>query len=179
MAEFAINDSVSPTTGFSPFQLMYGISPRKPIDMITRSKALIVEEFIKGMTTAISHAQENIMKAQTSMKIQADKHHRDHPFQIRDKVMLNTQNLNLRATHSHKLSHRWIRPFPIIGQKHKDSFKLDLPGNLKIHPIFHANLLKKWITNDDMQFPDRHQAPPLLILVNNSEEFEVDAIINK
>ena len=28
MAEFAINDSVSPTTGFSPFQLMDGFHPR-------------------------------------------------------------------------------------------------------------------------------------------------------
>ena len=54
MAEFAINDSVSPTTGFSPFQLMYGMHPRKPIDMITGSKAPAAEEFVKEMTMVIS-----------------------------------------------------------------------------------------------------------------------------
>jgi hypothetical protein len=88
MAEFAINDSVSPTTGFTPFQLMYGIHPRKPIDMIAESKAPAAEEFIKGMTTAINKARENIDRAQLAMKIQADKRRRDHSFKIGDMVIV-------------------------------------------------------------------------------------------
>ena len=56
MAEFAINDSVSPTTGFSPFQLMYGMHPRKPIDMIAESRTPAAADFIKEMMTVISRA---------------------------------------------------------------------------------------------------------------------------
>ena len=179
MAEFAINDSISPTTGFSPFQLMYGMNPQKPIDMITGSKAPAAEEFVKEMTTAISRAQENIVKAQTSMKDQADKHRRDHPFQIGDKVMLNTKNLNLPSSHSCKLSPKWIGPFEVTECRHKDSFKLDLQGKLKIHPVFHANLLKPWICNDDIKFPNHVQDPPPAVIIDNQEEFEVDAIIDK
>jgi hypothetical protein len=54
MAEFAINDSVSESTRFSPFQLMYGMHPRKPIDMITESKAPAADDFLKEMLTTIS-----------------------------------------------------------------------------------------------------------------------------
>ena len=136
MAEFAINDSISPTTGFTPFQLMYGMHPRKPIDIIAESKAPAAQEFIDQMTTAISTARERINRAQIAMKIQADKKHRDHQLKIGDKVMLSTKNLKLPLMHSCKLSPKWIGPFAIIGQKHKNSFELDLEGKFQIHPVF-------------------------------------------
>ena len=154
MAEFAINDSVSVTTKFSPFQLMYGMNPRKPINMVNESKAPAAEEFIKEMISAITRARDNITKAQAAMKAQADKHCRDHTFQIGDKVMLSTKNLNLKSTHSRKLSPKWVGPFKIIEQSHKDSFQLDLEGKFNIHPVFHVNLLKPYKENDDTLFPD-------------------------
>jgi rubrerythrin len=179
MAEFAINDSVSPTTGFTPFQLMYGMHPRKPIDMIAESKAPAAEEFIKRMTAAINKTRENIDRAQLAMKIQADKRRRDHSFKIGDMVMLSTKNLKLPSTHSRKLSPKWIGPFKIIGQRHKDSFQISLPQDFKIHPVFHVNLLKPWINNDSQEFPDRHQDPPPAVIINDQEEFEAEAIIKK
>ena len=158
---------------------MYSMHPRKPIDMITGSKAPAAEEFVKEMTMVISQARENIVKAQTSMKAQADKHRRDHTFQIGDQVMLNTRNLNLPSTHSCKLSPKWIGPFQIIGSRHKASFKLDLQGKFKIHLVFHVSLLKPWIGNNDSKFPGRHQDPPPPVIIDDQEEFEVEAIIDK
>jgi hypothetical protein len=113
------------------------------------------------------------------MKIQADKRRRDHNFQIGDKVMLNAKNLKLPSMHSRKLSPKWVGPFKIIGQKHKDSFELDLDGKFQIHPVFHVNLLKPWIDNDNEEFPDRHQDPPPAVIVDDEEEFEAEAIIKK
>ena len=113
------------------------------------------------------------------MKTQADKKCRDHQLKIGDKVMLSTKNLKLLSTHSHKLSPKWVGPFMIIGQKHKNSFELDLEGKFQIHPVFHVNLLKPWMANDNSEFPDRHQDPPSAIIINDEEEFEVEAIIKK
>ena len=128
--------------------------PQKPIDMIVESKAPAADEFLNKMIRAISHAWENIIKSQMAMKIQADKHHRDHNFQIGDKVMLSTRNLKLPSMHSCKLSPKWVGPFTITGQKHKDSFELDLKVKFQIHLVFHANLLKPWINNNAQEFPD-------------------------
>ena len=155
------------------------MNPQKPIDMIAESKAPEAVKFVKEMTTMISRAWENIIKAQSRMKIQADKHCRDHTFQIRDKVMLHTQNLNLPTSHSQKLSPKWVGPFMIIRQKHKDSFKLDLQGRFKVHLVFHVNLLKPWIDSDESEFPNHHQDPPSPVIINNQEEFVVHSIVNK
>jgi hypothetical protein len=179
MAEFAINDSVSESTRFSPFQLMYGMHPRKPLDMIKESRAPAADDFLNEMITAISRARENIVKTQLAMKEQADKHRREHSFKIGDQVMLSTKNLKLPSTHSRKLSPKWVGPFEIIRQKHKDSFELDLDGKFKIHPVFHVNLLKPWIDNNDTEFPDRHQDPPPTVIIDGEEEFEAEAIVKK
>ena len=96
----AINNSVNISTGFSPFKLMYGIEVRTPITPIIESDAPAADEFIKQMTNAIDSARANILKAQASQKTQADKHCRDHNFQVGDKVGLSTKNLNIPATHS-------------------------------------------------------------------------------
>jgi hypothetical protein len=113
------------------------------------------------------------------MKLQADKHRRGHNFQVGDKVMLSAKNLKLPSMHSRKLSPKWVGPFTIIGQKHRDSFELDLDEKFQIHPVFHVNLLKPWISNNDQEFPDRHQEPPAATIIDDREEFEAEAIIKK
>src|SRR4051812_18279645 len=81
--------------------------------------------------------------------------------------------------HSHKLSPKWVGPFLIINQKHKDSFELDLQGKFNIHLVFHANLLKPYLENDETEFPDRHQDPPEPIRINDENEYEVEEILKK
>src|SRR4051794_11773580 len=47
MVEYAINDTVSDSTGYIPFQLMYRKHPKKPIDILDRRLITpMVEEYI-------------------------------------------------------------------------------------------------------------------------------------
>ncbi len=179
MAEFAINSSVNVSTGMTPFRLIHGKEPCLPIDLDLESNTPAAADFVKLMTQMINKAWDNIVKAQTSQKTQADKYCRDHTFQIRDKVMLSTWNLNLRLTHSCKLIPKWIGPFTIKAHKQENSFKLDLPDTYHIHKIFHVSLIKPYLENDDQEFPNHHQEPPTPILVNDQLEYEAKRILKK
>ena len=126
----------------------------------------------------ISRARDNILKAQSRQKVQADKHRRDHTFQTDDQVYLSTKNLTL-STSNRKLLPRWVGPFKIVKQIGKDSFRLDLQGKFHIHPVFHSSLLKPYIESDADKFPGRTQPVPPPIDIDGEEEYEVEAILNK
>ena len=179
MAEFAINSAVNESTKFTPFQLIYGVQPKMPIKMgITMSTTPAAEDFFKEMQNAIAEARNNILQAQKNQKIQADKHRRDHKFKIGDLVGLNAKNLPIR-TGSRKLAQKWVGPYRILKQYGKDSFKLDIPKSFRIHPTFHASLIKPWITSDDTDYPERKQQPPPPVIIDNEEEYEVRRISDK
>ncbi len=57
-------------------------------------------------------------------------------------------------------------PFKVLEKKFLDIYKLELPENLKVHPVFHVSLLK--LVARDASRPDReHNSRPFLDLVHN------------
>ena len=94
-AEFAINSSPNESTGFTPFELMYGKNPECPINLTDKeTRVPSAEETVKKITEAISIARENTIRSQLNQKKQADKHRRSHTFKIGNQVMLDNRNLN-------------------------------------------------------------------------------------
>ena len=175
-AEFVINSSPNDSTGFTPFELMYGLNPSMPINMLdNHSKVPAPEDFIKTMSEAITTAQNNIIKAQIQQKKHADKHRRDHQFKIGDLVLLS--NRNIPSDRSAKLNPKFEGPFRITTKFGDNSFKLDLPDKTRIHATFHASLLKPYQPNDLELFPNRVQEPPDLVLIDEAQEFQVDRIL--
>jgi hypothetical protein len=157
---------------------MYGKHPRKPIDLTAQNSITpAAEDYILTVKKTIARARENIIKAQSHQKTQADKHRRDHQFKIDDLVYLSTKNLTL-STPNKKLSPRWVGPFKIVKKINKDAFELDLQGKFRAHPVFHSSLLKPYIRNDDTKFPKCDQLTPPPIAIDGQEEYEVDAILN-
>ena len=72
-----------------------------------------------------------------------------------------------------KLSLRYYGPFPIIARLGKVAYKLQLPENSHIHPVFHMSLLKKYVGGQpvSLKLPTR----------NSSEEptLEPEAILDR
>jgi hypothetical protein len=84
-------------------------------------------------------------------------------FEEGDEVWLNMKNFRLLEGLSHKFLGPYAGPFKVLEKKFPDTYKLELPKNLKVHPIFHVSLLK--LIARDASRPDReHNSRPLLDL---------------
>ncbi len=64
----------------------------------------------------------------------------------------------------------------MLEKKLSDTYKLELPENLRVHPTFHVSFLKP--VSCDASRPNReHHSRPPPDLVHNELEFEVEAVL--
>ena len=54
------------------------------------------------------------------------------------------------------------------------TFKLDLPKDIQVYPVFHSSLLKSYQKNN---LPGRSETSPYPIRVGKEQEWEVDEIL--
>ena len=73
-------------------------------------------------------------------------------------MYVSTKNISLPKGYARNLTPRYIGPYRIVQDYGNNSFKLDLPANLRrrgIHDVFHSSLLQVHQPNDDHLFPGR------------------------
>jgi hypothetical protein len=110
-----------------------------------------------------------VLDAQTRMKDQTDKRRKDVTFPVGSQVLLSTKNLTLKGGGPRKLMPRYIGPFKVEALIGKVAFRLGLPDHMKIHNVFHANLLQPYRS-------DGKRHPPAPELVEGELEYTVDSI---
>ena len=110
LAEYAINDSINPSTGYTPFYLTYGQHPNTALDLTTDAMVPKAQDFLVEMKDAVTHAKAKLQEAHARQATQANKNRRDVTFQVGDKVALSTANLRLPSTMSKKLAPKYIGP---------------------------------------------------------------------
>ena len=57
------------------------------------------------------------------------------------------QNSNLVLGKDKRLSPRFAGPFKILKRVGSLAYKLELPSHVRVHPVFHVSLLKKYVAN--------------------------------
>ena len=187
---FHIMSSINKSTGYAPFHLRFGRSPRvlPPIISMPSNPSLehiSAREVINNLQSDVADARDNLLLAKISQSHFANPKRGDEPtFQIGDKVMLNT--LHRRKDYKNKEQHRAAKfmprydgPYEIVDVHHEAStVTLDMPNAPNIFPTFHVSNVKAWLPNDDQKYPSRTLAQPGPINVNGTEEFLVDSIID-
>jgi len=176
MAEFAINDSVSPSTGYTPFYLAYGQEVRSPVDLI-EVVVPAAQSSAADIDAAIQHAKTKLTEAQASQARYANQSRQDVQFNVGDRVRLATTNLSLPSTMSKKLRAKYIGPLKVEKVINPVAVKLKLPPTLKIHPVFHVSLIRPW--KDDTEFPEhKGDAAPVQVYPEDNQ-WLVDKLLDK
>ena len=119
-----------------------------------------------------SQVSAALTESAARMKRQADGRRRASSFIVGDKVWLSTQHLPLRHG-SRKLAARWAGPFRIAAEVSAEAWRLELPGQWRIHPVFHSSQLKA------VHGQPRAPQPIALEDGDGAVEFEVERILDR
>jgi hypothetical protein len=121
-------------------------------------------------------AKTNLQKAHKRYKDFVGKSRREVSFEEGDEMWLNIKNFRLPEGLSHKFLGPYVGPFKVLEKKLFDTYKLELPENLRVHPTFHVSLLKP-VARKALRPNREHNSWPPLDLVHNEPEFEVEAVL--
>ena len=145
------------------------------------------QKMVAKMHDVVTEACNALLEAKIDQSAAANQHRTaEVPYCVGDLVMLatNHQHCNLMPGGHQvaaKFLPRWDRPYKVI-EAHADTsnYTLELPGNIGIHPCFHASKFKPYRTNDDELFPGRHLlCPELVITAKGDEELLVYRILDE
>ena len=118
-----------------------------------------MNDFLNTRSADIAAAQEYLLQAQQRQAHHADKKRRDIEFKEGDRVKLSTENTPVNVGPAYKLKARFAGPFTITQKISRTAYKLKLPNDWAIHPVFHISRLYPFHTTD--QFPGRPKPRPL------------------
>ena len=144
---FAYREAPQESTGFSPFELLYGREIRGPLDVLKEewetksnkesviSHIMLMRERLESTSNLV---QRNMKQAQAQQKRWYDCTARQRVLQEGEKVLV------LLPTSTSKLLAQWQGPYTIVKRVGKVNYMVDMADRRKRRRIFHVNMLRKW-----------------------------------
>nr|KAJ0218875.1 hypothetical protein LSAT_V11C300120620 [Lactuca sativa] len=85
-AEFAHNHAINRSTGYSPFQVVYSVQPWGPLDLMSLPVSRVVpkkvQDFVVGLHDVHRAVHDNLVRANSKDKQDADKKRRQVDFEV-------------------------------------------------------------------------------------------------
>uniref|UniRef100_A0A2N9HT66 RNA-directed DNA polymerase n=1 Tax=Fagus sylvatica TaxID=28930 RepID=A0A2N9HT66_FAGSY len=167
-AEFCYNTSWHLAIKRTHFEVVYG---REPPSLLTYvlgiAKVAAVEDELLQRDLVLADLKENIKVAQERMKRSYDSKHCEKIFEVGNWVYLRLRpyrQVSVAMRRNAKLSPWFYGPFRILQRIGQVAYKLELPSDTRIHPVFHVSLLKEKLGSKISVQP---QLPLLLEIIMN------------
>ena len=149
---FAYREVPQESTGFSPFELLYGRAVRGPMFILkelwtkeleepeVKNSYQDVFELREKLEDTLKLAHTELQKAQHKGKHYYDRKAKVRRFTKGDKVLI------LLPTDHNKLLMQWKGPFEVSAVVGLNDYKVCVKGKER---VYHANLLKKYFERED------------------------------
>ena len=143
---FAYREVPQESTGFSPFQLLYGPSVRGPGTILkklwtkevnipeVKSSYEYVTELRERLEDSLNLAQEELEKSQKRYKRHYDRKAKPRRLEVGDQVLI------LLPTDSNKLLMQWREPYTVESRVGANDYRVKMGSKTK---TYHVNMLKK------------------------------------
>ncbi len=151
-ALFAYREAPQESTGFAPFELLYGRTVRGPVQILkqlwteeikqpgVKSSYEYIVDLRERMEEGIKLAHESLQQAQRRYKKYYDRKSKQRKFQEGDEVLM------MLPTDANKLLMQWKGPFKIDKKVGTNDFRIKIGEKSK---VYHANMLKKYTTREE------------------------------
>ncbi|PKI48913.1 hypothetical protein CRG98_030689 [Punica granatum] len=133
------------STGFSPFQVVYSVTPRSPLDLLPVPDKTRVHgkaaDFVHGLQEIHEAVQNNLKNAAMKYKAVADRRRRHVEFEVGDFVWIVLTNDRFSAGDYHKLATRKIGPVEVVEKINSNAYQLKLPSHIRTADVFNVKHL--------------------------------------
>ncbi|KAL8599297.1 hypothetical protein ACOMHN_008012 [Nucella lapillus] len=144
---FAYREVPQSSTGFSPFELLYGRKVRGPMCVLKdlwvqpeRQEIQTAAEYVVDLRNKIAEtcavARENLGEAATKYKRHFDARSKPRSIKVGSRALV------LRPTSHSKLELAWQGPYKVVGKVGEVDYKVRIGGKVK---LYHVNLLRQFV----------------------------------
>ena len=166
IAEFAHNLWRHDVARKSPHELLFGMKPQMILKHL-ESPTPAAEVHLKLLDEARQMAQKLLAYVQNRKDDR-----KITEMKVGDQVWLEGRNLSVAG--NRKLSPKRYGPFPITKKIGSVAYQLQLLASMKIHDIFHMDLLLPYKEMEAYGMPFTRPPP----IINSKEEYEIEAILD-
>lgn len=144
---FAYREVPQESTGFSPFELLYGRTVRGPMQILrelwtgggeqgeTKNSYQYVVDLRERLERTLEIAQESVGRAQRRHKRRYDRRAKVRRLEEGDEVLV------LLPTNHNKLLMQWKGPFRVVEVVGLNDYRIQVKGRVR---TYHINLLKQY-----------------------------------